>query len=216
MFCSLLAQSALQPDMPARDTLHTGSCAVQKVKGAYSCICLVNDVGVVAFRDPNGIRPLVLGRRESPDGTEWCVASEDCAFGPIGFEMVRDVQPGEMCIITKAGELIASQCTTQQLAPCIFEYIYLARPDSVLNGISVYALAAAVMYQSFTCSACRTACFAGSIVCRLIFGFWGESIDPLLPARKVRVQGFVACWLNLAREALASSLALRALGSEWC
>ena len=101
----------------------------------------MHDVGVVAFRDPNGIRPLVLGTRATARGPEWCVASEDCAFGPIGFELVRDVQPGEMVIITKQGDLICSQCTRQQLAPCVFEYIYLARPDSVLNGISVYASA---------------------------------------------------------------------------
>ena len=94
-------------------------------------------VGLVAFRDPFGIRPLCLGTRLTPDGPEWCVASEDCAFGPIGFKPLRDVQPGEMIIITEDGELISSQCTQQRLAPCIFEYIYLARPDSVLNGISV-------------------------------------------------------------------------------
>lgn len=112
---------------------------VQKIEGAYSCICLVKDVGLVVFRDPNGIRPLVLGTRLTPDGPEWCVASEDCAFGPIGFKAVRDVQPGELIIITEDGDCISSQCVQQQLTPCIFEYIYLARPDSVLNKISVYA-----------------------------------------------------------------------------
>jgi hypothetical protein len=61
-------------------------------QGAYSCICLVKGVGLVAFRDPHGIRPLVLGRRASPHGDEWAVASEDCAFGPIAFERVRDVK----------------------------------------------------------------------------------------------------------------------------
>ena len=96
--------------------------------------------GLVAFRDPNGIRPLVLGTRLTEHGPEWCVASEDCAFGPIGFKRVRDVQPGEMVIVTEEGDLVCSQCVEQRLCPCIFEYIYLARPDSVLNKISVYAL----------------------------------------------------------------------------
>ena len=115
------------------------SC-VQSLQGAFSCICLVRGVGLVAFRDPNGIRPLVLGTRLTEHGPEWCVASEDCAFGPIGFKRVRDVQPGEMVIVTEEGDLVCSQCVEQRLCPCIFEYIYLARPDSVLNKISVYAL----------------------------------------------------------------------------
>ena len=105
----------------------------------------------MAFRDPNGIRPLVLGTRLSPDGPEWCVASEDCAFGPIGFKAIRDVQPGELIIITEDGDLISSQCTQQQLTPCIFEYIYLARPDSVLNKISVCALVAQPMRLLLYC-----------------------------------------------------------------
>ena len=112
---------------------------MQDLHGAFSCICLVKGVGLVAFRDPNGIRPLVLGTRLTPDGPEWCIASEDCAFGPIGFKRVRDVQPGEMIIVTEDGDVVCSQCREQQLRPCIFEYIYLARPDSVLNDISVYA-----------------------------------------------------------------------------
>jgi glutamine phosphoribosylpyrophosphate amidotransferase len=114
--------------------------SMQSLQGAFSCICLVRGVGLVAFRDPNGIRPLVLGTRLTAEGPEWCVASEDCAFGPISFKRVRDVQPGEMVIITEDGELVCSQCIEKRLCPCIFEYIYLARPDSVLNNISVYAL----------------------------------------------------------------------------
>jgi hypothetical protein len=92
----------------------------------------VKGVGLVAFRDPHGIRPLVIGRRASPGRSdEWVVASEDCAFGPIAFERVRDVKPGEMVIITPEGRLLSKQCVQGDLNPCIFEYIYLARPDSV-------------------------------------------------------------------------------------
>ncbi|KAK9863324.1 hypothetical protein WJX84_002936 [Apatococcus fuscideae] len=119
--------------------LEAGTTAMKLLQGAYSCICLVKGVGLVAFRDPFGIRPLVLGKRSSPSGTEYCVASEDCAFGPIGFQRVRDVRPGEMLVISESGELISRQCAVPEPpAPCIFEYIYLARPDSVLNDISVY------------------------------------------------------------------------------
>jgi amidophosphoribosyltransferase len=116
-----------------------GEATMKLLEGAYSCICLVNGVGMVAFRDPHGIRPLVLGRREGPKGEEFCVASEDCAFGPIGFERVRDVQPGEMVVITEDGKLVSKQVhEPKELCPCVFEYIYLARPDSILNDISVY------------------------------------------------------------------------------
>ena len=87
-----------------------GAATMSLIQGAYSCICLVKGVGLVAFRDPHGIRPLVLGRRQGRRGEEWCVASEDCAFGPIGFGRVRDVQPGEMIVITEEGELISRQC----------------------------------------------------------------------------------------------------------
>jgi len=112
---------------------------MKQVEGAYSCICLVAGVGLVAFRDPHGIRPLVLGKRVDANGKEeYCVASEDCAFGPIGFTRVRDVQPGEMIVITEEGELLNRQCVEGQTNPCIFEYIYLARPDSILNDIPVY------------------------------------------------------------------------------
>ena len=110
-----------------------------KVKGAYSVISLINGQGMFAFRDPNGIRPLVLGQRQNANGEdEWCVASEDAAFGPLGFQIVRDVNPGEAILITDEGKMISRQCMKGSISPCIFEYIYLARPDSQINGISVY------------------------------------------------------------------------------
>jgi glutamine phosphoribosylpyrophosphate amidotransferase len=84
--------------------------AMKMLKGAYSCLLLVMGVGTVGFRDPYGIRPLMLGSRAGLDGkTEWCIASEDCAFGPIGFTRVRDVNPGEIVIVTPAGELLSRQ-----------------------------------------------------------------------------------------------------------
>jgi len=133
----------LQKEVVTSIVFEAGKELMQKVKGAYSCIALVKGVGLVGFRDPNGIRPLVLGKRTTRvDGEakeEYIFASEDCAFGPIGYERVRDVSPGEMVIINEQGELISSMCAeSPKLTPCIFEYIYLSRPDSVLNGISVY------------------------------------------------------------------------------
>lgn len=109
------------------------------ISGAYSVITMVNQVGLFAFRDPHGIRPLVLGHRLNEDGEdEWAFASEDAALAPIGFERVRDVRPGEAILVTMDGELKTEQCVPGKLNPCIFEYIYLARPDSTINDIPVY------------------------------------------------------------------------------
>lgn len=107
--------------------------------GGYAIVALVLGYGMVGFRDPNGIRPLVIGRRETADGTEWALASESVALDILGFQRVRDVAPGEAVLITNEGEFLARQCATARVhAPCIFEYVYLARPDSMIEDVSVY------------------------------------------------------------------------------
>lgn len=107
--------------------------------GGYAAVALVFGFGVVAFRDPHGIRPLALGAREGPRGTEYMVASESVALSALGFEFLRDVEPGEVVCISEEGKLSTRQCADEpRLTPCIFEYVYLARPDSILDGISVY------------------------------------------------------------------------------
>lgn len=111
---------------------------MKSIRGGYSIICLIDKVGLLAFRDPNGIRPLSLGHRSVSAGDEWAFASEDVAFRPIAFQKIRDVKPGEAILITPDGEKIEKQCMPGVLNPCIFEYIYLARPDSMLDDISVY------------------------------------------------------------------------------
>ncbi len=111
----------------------------RRCQGGYAVVSLVLGLGVVAWRDVHGIRPLVLGRRESSEGVEWAVASESVALDVLGFRRVRDVAAGEAVIITSEGELHARQCgAAAQHAPCIFEYVYLARPDSMMEDVSVY------------------------------------------------------------------------------
>jgi amidophosphoribosyltransferase len=108
----------------------------QRVKGSYAVVALIAGHGLLAFRDPYGIRPLCLG--EGPDG-EVMVASESVAVEGVGFKPRRDVAPGEAIFVDMAGTLHARQCAANPtLNPCIFEYVYLARPDSVMDGISVY------------------------------------------------------------------------------
>jgi amidophosphoribosyltransferase len=107
--------------------------------GGYAIVALVLGYGMVGFRDPNGIRPLVIGRRETAEGTEWALASESVALDILGFQRVRDVAPGEAVLITTEGEFLARQCAASKVhAPCIFEYVYLARPDSMIEDVSVY------------------------------------------------------------------------------
>ena len=111
----------------------------RRVKGSYAIVALIAGYGLLAFRDPNGIRPLSLGKHETAQGVEWIVASESVAIEGIGFEFVRNLEPGEAVFIDLEGNISARQCSENpSLHPCIFEYVYLARPDSVLDGVPVY------------------------------------------------------------------------------
>lgn len=107
--------------------------------GGYAAVALIVGHGIVAFRDPNGIRPLVYGIRESKQGVEYMFASESVALDMLGFELVSDVKPGEVIYIDNNGDIFQKQFVKNQIhSPCIFEYVYLSRPDSIIEDISVY------------------------------------------------------------------------------
>ena len=111
----------------------------QRCRGGYAVVAMIMGHGIVAFRDPYGIRPLVLGRRATADGMEHIVASESVALDALGFELVRDVEPGEALYIETDGTLHSQQCGERiSYTPCIFEFVYFARPDSIIDRISVY------------------------------------------------------------------------------
>jgi amidophosphoribosyltransferase len=111
----------------------------KRVKGSYAVVSLIAGYGLLAFRDPFGIRPLCIGRIDTPQGPEWMVASESVALEGLGFTFVRDVNPGEAIYIDLDGNFYSRQCVNDAvLTPCIFEYVYMARPDSTIDGVTVY------------------------------------------------------------------------------
>ncbi len=110
-----------------------------RVRGGYAAVGLIAGHGLFAFRDPNGIRPLVFGKRDTAAGIEYMIASESVSLDVAGFTLIRDVGPGEAVFITNDGELFSRNCSDKaELAPCIFEHVYFARPDTIMDGISVY------------------------------------------------------------------------------
>jgi amidophosphoribosyltransferase len=122
------------------ESVFKASTAVfNKCSGGYAVVAMILNEGLVAMRDPNGIRPLVIGTREAGNKIEYMVASESVALNTAGFSLMRDVLPGESIYISQNGDFYSNQCVEPKTyTPCIFEFVYFARPDSIIDGMSVY------------------------------------------------------------------------------
>lgn len=133
----LQQQGQLKPS--AKDIFKAIEGVHKRVSGGYAAVAMIANYGIVAFRDPNGLRPLVYGVRETEKGREYMVASESVALNVLGYKLISDVAPGEGVYVTVDGELHTHQCADKpSLHPCIFEHVYFARPDSIMDGVSVY------------------------------------------------------------------------------
>jgi amidophosphoribosyltransferase len=138
VFASELQRVGTARITPA-DVFAALSAVYRRCRGGYAVVALIIGHGILGFRDPNGIRPLVIGKRESSRGVEHMLASESVALDMLGFELLRDVGPGEGVFIDEQGRLYSQQCVpAARHTPCIFEYVYFARPDSIIDNISVY------------------------------------------------------------------------------
>jgi len=126
--------------IPSHQEIFNAVKAVHKrCRGAYAVIAMITGHGVLAFRDPFGIRPVCYGKRETELGVEYMISSESVALSALGFELVRDIAPGEAIYIENNGRLHTQQCAeVSNLTPCIFEHVYFARPDSIIDKVSVY------------------------------------------------------------------------------
>ncbi len=121
------------------DVFQAVSGVHRRCRGAYAVVVMIAGFGILGFRDPHGIRPLVYGERKTDEGSEFMIASESVALDVLGFDLIRDVEPGEAVFIEEAGILHSKQCADEiDHCPCIFEYVYFARPDSIIDDISVY------------------------------------------------------------------------------
>ena len=138
-----------------------------RCNGAYAVVSMIANFGLLAFRDAQGIRPLVIGIKETEAGPEYVVASESVAIDVLGYKLLRDVEPGEAIFIDLDGNFYSKQCVkSKNRASCIFEYVYLARPDSLIDGVSVY----------------QTRLNMGKTLANKIIHEWGESdIDVVIP-----------------------------------
>lgn len=137
--CELEHQVGDRTSLNLEDIFAAVTALHQRVHGAYGVVALIAGYGLLAFRDPFGIRPLCLGKRVKNGETDFVVASESVVFPSLDFELMRDVAPGEAIFISNDGQLFSRQCVQQpHLMPCLFEYVYFARPDSVMDGVSVY------------------------------------------------------------------------------
>ncbi len=134
-----LQAAATRYQLDAETIFRAVAGVYRRVRGAYAVVAMISGYGLLAFRDPHGIRPLIVGRNVTSSGTEYLVASESVALDTLGFQIMRDVAPGEAILIDMNGQFHSMVCAEQSMhAPCIFEFVYLARPDSLIDGISVY------------------------------------------------------------------------------
>lgn len=121
------------------DVFQAVSGVHRRCRGAYAVVIMIAGFGILGFRDPHGIRPAVFGIRKTDQGSEFMIASESVALDVLGFDLIRDIEPGEAVFIEKTGVLHTRQCSDEiDHCPCIFEYVYFARPDSIIDRISVY------------------------------------------------------------------------------
>ncbi|BAS67166.1 amidophosphoribosyltransferase [Bathymodiolus septemdierum thioautotrophic gill symbiont] len=138
----------------------------KRVRGAYAAVGMIPGYGIFGFRDPNGIRPLILGKRTTNGGTKYMLASESVALTALGYKVTRDITPGEGVVIDRKGNVFTKQCSDKaQYAPCIFEFVYFARPDSVIDNISVY----------------KSRLRMGEKLAEKIQNEWNEKIDVVIP-----------------------------------
>jgi amidophosphoribosyltransferase len=126
-------------DLSVDDVFKAVAGVHRRCRGAYAVVIMIAGYGILGFRDPHGIRPIVYGERRTEQGSEFMIASESVALDVLGFDLIRDIEPGEAVFIEASGELHTQQCSEQvDHCPCIFEYVYFARPDSIIDDISVY------------------------------------------------------------------------------
>ncbi len=132
-------QSLNKLHLDVNDVFQAVSGVHRRCRGAYAVIVMIAGFGILAFRDPHGIRPVVFGQRVTEQGPEFMIASESVALDVLGFDLIRDIEPGEAVVIESSGRLHTRQCAGKtDHSPCIFEFVYFARPDSIIDNISVY------------------------------------------------------------------------------